>query len=337
MAPQYVLFVPGFGGNELYLPANQFVPASPVWLNYGFLAAGFWRAMQLNPAGTGPVGPLDRALAAGLAVPEYYAAVSDYLANAGYVPISHDTDWRGKLAGYGFILASHIRVLGRDRPVHILAHSRGGLLLRYALAEFTPQERADLVGRIVGIGVPHYGTWSAALALAGYGPIGAGMAALLYGVQSLTTPIFYSKSIGEVQNSWPGLYQLLPAPGAPGITPEEIAGVYNPANWAGSPWPISATHLAAALNQWASVPPVPSDVDWLHIVGAGTATAHDLLMPSQPWSKGSYRWSTQGDGTVPLIWATWPAGRYFVSGDDHTSMPQAGDVMRQMLTWFGPL
>src|ERR1035437_120483 len=75
-------------------------------------------------------------------------------------------DWRKSFSRNTVALRNlivHMHATNGGQPVHIVAHSMGGLMARAALKEFG-DELWPIVGRIVFIGTPHYGS----PAIAGY-------------------------------------------------------------------------------------------------------------------------------------------------------------------------
>jgi len=76
----------------------------------------------------------------------------------GLDPFSYD--WRKPINFSSSLLRNRIFDLYRkngNRPVHLVAHSMGGLLVRATLMNYG-QELSEKLGRIVFIGTPHYGS-----------------------------------------------------------------------------------------------------------------------------------------------------------------------------------
>jgi pimeloyl-ACP methyl ester carboxylesterase len=111
-------------------------------------------------------------------------------------------DWRKPFSSNTAALRDLIvsmRKVNGNKPVHIVAHSMGGLMVRAALMEFE-QELKPLTGRIVFVGTPHYG----APAIAGY------LKNHLWGFELLALMgTFLSR---ETFRSLWGVLSLLPAP-----------------------------------------------------------------------------------------------------------------------------
>ena len=93
------------------------------------------------------------------------------------------------------------------RPVHLVAHSMGGLVVREALRRYS--QLWDRVGRVVFLGTPHYGS----PAIAGY------LKGHLWGFELLALLGLYL-SRATFRSLW-GVLDLLPAPA--GIYPNSVA------------------------------------------------------------------------------------------------------------------
>ena len=122
-------------------------------------------------------------------------------------------DWRKSLTRSAAPLRdSIIRIHGANgrQPVHVVAHSMGGLMLRAALLEHG-DELWPKLGRIVFIGTPHYG----APAIAGY------LKNHLWGFETMAVlGVYLSRE--TLRSLW-GVLSLLPAPRGiyPGTRPDE--------------------------------------------------------------------------------------------------------------------
>jgi pimeloyl-ACP methyl ester carboxylesterase len=78
----------------------------------------------------------------------------------GFRSVKHPYDWRKSLRKSADGLARHVEHVWQsngNRPVHLVAHSMGGLLIRTTLMEYYARI-AEKVGRIVFLGTPHYGS-----------------------------------------------------------------------------------------------------------------------------------------------------------------------------------
>src|SRR5262245_18602980 len=151
-----VLVVPGFSGSELFTPPTFFGvgPSIKVWLNYGLIASGGWKLLGLEADGVTPSTNLTGPLVPGLPLPDYYGQTTDWLTRNGWSVVGAKIDWRHTLAQSGLLLADQVGQLAALQPVHVLAHSRGGLAMRAAFPVLASRGQLGLIGRCVGLGVP---------------------------------------------------------------------------------------------------------------------------------------------------------------------------------------
>jgi len=335
VATQYVIVVAGFAGNELWLPALPVVGDLRVWFDPPVLLTGAWRSMGLAADGITPAIPFQPALQGRLVLGSYYGVLSDTLAREGYVPVSYQQDWRLTQARCVSGLVSLILELGAVRPVHLVCHSRGGLVLRAALQALSLAQRQARVGRVVGLGVPHQGSWQGARLIACTDPSIVALSTVLEVAPALLAGQVPMAALYRMVDSWPGAYELLPRPGAAGVDPATIAAVYAPATWSTIRPQVQAQWLAAASAWWAGLPYAPDDVRWLDVVGGGTRTAVTLLDVTRPDLATSYGYSTAGDGTVPQAWALQPGRALAPVTAGHGAMPYDPAVLSVVSEWLG--
>jgi hypothetical protein len=333
-APQYVIVVAGIGGNELYLPSSLLFADIRVWLDTLFMATPGWRLLGLKPDGHSQAVPGFSDLVGRNVLADYYGGMSNNLARAGMIPVSYQQDWRIPLAAVKAGLRAQIAELGAERRVHIVCHSSGGLLAAQVLADMTPAERLATVGRVVGLGVPHLGSWEACGLLGGWNETYQLLRLLLVGTTALLGPIGLPGSLAQVTGSWPAAYEIFPAPASAGTDQSQIDWIYSPAAWAARPT-VLPLWLAAARSRWATAGAVPGDVDWLDVCGTGQQTPDGIIVGFYPGDQVSYLWTDQGDGAVTLASAH-PSGArpYYLTAADHSAMVTAPGVTRAMLSWL---
>ena len=172
-------------------------------------------------------------------------------------------DWRKDIDLSARRLAARLRALGNGpRPVHLIAHSQGGLVARRALQLMGPEEARRVVKNLVLLGPANYGTFSAVLALGG----GHSMLPL-----ARRLGIEPPQGFQQVLASMTGLYQLLPwdAARVPWLAANDLgrpgsgrAGSTTPASTASSAGAGSSTPPSSTTgprSSWATTPgPRPS-------------------------------------------------------------------------------
>lgn len=329
-----ILLVPGIGGNALSTPPTLFglLPNLQVWLNYVSLLGGNWIFLGLEPDGRTPVVPLTGPLVPGNALRDYYSPFVQEMNGLGWQVYSARLDWRGTIADDGARLADQVRDLRSVRPISLVAHSRGGLVCRAAIQILAQSGDLDILGWCAGLGVPHYGSWESVGLLAGWNQSASLLISILD--RSARLPIVGSAvdSLREVVITWPGAYQLLPSPSAPGITPEEVSDAYTSEVWSDSGVPVSASWLAYARDQWSQLPLVPLSVDWIDVVGVDIPTPTSLRIPANLSRPAGWNWTTAGDGTVPSAWAVQAGRRRITAPSSHGRIVQDGRVCRALDT-----
>lgn len=311
-----VCLVPGFGGSELVYHTGRFDVFGPqiLWIAYDRLLFYFerldWSSGWLVPRN---------------AISSYYGPLVQRLWDRGWRVVAPRVDWRGDVAGDAPVVADLVRgeYLRDGRPVHMLGHSRGGLVIRRALAILAAAGQLDHVGRCVGMGVPHRGTLSPATLLGQVNDtllaVYTWQRAIQLGIERGDWPRRVSRTIA----SWPGLYGLLPDDGHPWLTLADLDRVYTCSSYL--PWNCNQGLSMAGRRSWAGTPDLPAGVQWLDIVGSGVSTPNGLGPTGDLSSADTYRWSTDGDGTVWLrSWVGWPDPGLVLAGVGHERIPQDG-------------
>lgn len=151
-----VILVPGIMGTHLRHPDLVGPHSQQLWVDLGTLLAGF--ASWLGDAAVRP-----EALIEG-----FYGDFARYLADRGYRVRTFPYDWRIAVQDSGRALAPLLDLALKEAgegPVHVAAHSMGGLVLRWALARAPddapgPSRLTRLKergGRILMAGTPNHG------------------------------------------------------------------------------------------------------------------------------------------------------------------------------------
>jgi pimeloyl-ACP methyl ester carboxylesterase len=186
-----VLILPGIMGSTLGSP-RSIIGDDTVWIDPVDIAAGHLTELALIP------GPSRHASLGVVLVA--YLRLKLSLKLAGFDAAFYDFDWRQNLDTLGRKLADHLKNEEKAAEITLVAHSMGGLVSRAALAL-----GARKVRRLIMLGTPNYGSFVPTQALRGVYPILRKIALvdLRHTPEELTTQVF---------STFPGLYQLLPAP-----------------------------------------------------------------------------------------------------------------------------
>jgi pimeloyl-ACP methyl ester carboxylesterase len=157
--PANVIFVPGVMGSLLFNETKGGI----WWID--FRARDKIDLLRLAPGGEIDVDPADRIspVTSDLSYEPFLKAVLD---SDDFHPAVFAYDWRKALRHSVDRLrdkVSELYAANEERPVHVVAHSMGGLIVRTALMTYGG-ELVNQLARIIFIGTPHYGS----PAIAGY-------------------------------------------------------------------------------------------------------------------------------------------------------------------------
>jgi pimeloyl-ACP methyl ester carboxylesterase len=265
-----VLIVPGIMGSQLGLPRAPPMPHDILWLDPIDIQTGRLAALRLPEAsGVLPLG----------VVLFSYLRLKLALRAHGFAVEFHDYDWRLPVAQSGRALAARLHALAPAR-VALVAHSMGGLVSRAALA----LPGTSHVERVVLLGTPNGGSFAAVQAL-------RGTYAVVRKVARIAGEASAETLASEVFNSFPSLYDLLPAGAWTGG-----AQLFDAGAWPRSgprPQPALLAAARAARTQLA-----PADGRCLAIAGVGQETVTAVRRRADDFV---YTLTRHGDGTVPVV------------------------------------
>lgn len=298
MALGTVILVPGWLGSVL---GDEGLPpfTDVVWLNPLRILTGAFTRLRLAVPGEPDPPPPGPPLSGGYPLPLYYSLLTRYLEGRGWRVVSPYADWRLPVTTDAAILASVITSEAQANPVHLVCHSRGGLVARKAIQLLQQSGNIGMVRRVIFMGTPHTGSLVAVSALCGW----SYLQARLYSLSSYLPPTLGDHlgvtDINRVMRSWPSLYELLPAPSAPWLPASVRASLYLPATYADSPLSPVASYITAAAAHWSAMPPFPLGPTWLFAVGRGVWTPNSIPDVSQIATPHTFDGDYTGDGTVP--------------------------------------
>lgn len=263
-----VYIVPGIMGSQLGLMRRPPLPNDILWLDPIDIQVG--RLSTLRLPGPAPIVPLGVVLYS-------YLKLKLHLRAAGFAVRFHDYDWRLGVDELGSALAERIRSDAAERAA-IVAHSMGGLVGRAALAH----PGSSKVRRLIQLGTPNSGSFAPVQALRGTYAVVRKIARLLGkgSAESLA---------GEVFNTFPSLYHMLP--GADGSGDLDLL---DPESWPGSgPQPRAELLRHAREFQRGLIAP---DERFATIAGVGQETVTSVSVRNGDFV---YTITRHGDGTVP--------------------------------------
>lgn len=277
-----VIIVPGIMGSQLGLRRTPPDPNDVLWVDP--IDIGLGRLATLRLPGTARIVPLGVVIYS-------YLKLKLHLRAAGFAVSFHDYDWRLGVDELGRSFAARLRNEPSPR-LAIVAHSMGGLVSR-AAAVLPGAERVE---RVLLLGSPNYGSFAPIQAL-------RGTYAVVRKLARLTGDASAEFLSGEIFNTFPSLYQMLPAARC-----SDGADLFDAGSWPGSgPQPDPALLERARTVQSALAHP---DTRFASIVGIGQETVTAVRRRTDDFV---YTITRHGDGTVPAKSAALPgAPAYYV-------------------------
>lgn len=239
-----VVLLPGMLGSQLTSEDRQGV-REHIWLNPRHIIAGHLARLRLDESGRSEADPTYKITATGV-LKRYYGELILTLAEHWNL-LLFAYDWRKDVKIAAAELHAALKVFPDDEPVHLVAHSTGGLVARWYIHQYaarwnvTGKEGKQPPARLIMLGTPNYGLYTAPLAL-------SGQLALIHWADMLDAEHDHL-SFQNVVNSFPSVYQLLPAPTK---LPSKLRqALYQPASYGAAS--VSAAHLAQAERDHATL------------------------------------------------------------------------------------
>jgi len=229
---------------------------------------------------------------------------------AGFHAIFHPFDWRRDLHELARELMQAVDATGS--AAHIVGHSMGGLVARYALAH----DRHRRIRRLVQLGSPNSGSFAPLQALRAVYPTVRKIAALdhEHTAEDLARRVFLTL---------PGLYQMLPSPEEPGQ-----ADLFDPRSWPDDELPPDPKLLACARQRRATLP--DADDRCAVIAGINRITVVSAAVCGQ--EEGfEYLARPHGDGTVPVSRALWSGARTWFAEEKHGALTHNDTVIAAVI------
>ena len=290
------IVLPGTMGSALN------VQGEGVWLNYWSLLRGGLAKIHMDVAGVEPVDLLD----------DFYGPLLEFLARSHRVEI-FPYDWRLSVRDAAAKLADKLEtwlpeIERTQQPVHIVAHSMGGLVTRAMIADggrgaaLWRRIQALPNSRFLMLGTPNRGSYEAVRWLTGYNATEANL--------SLLDMTHDTDEIIDLVRAFPGLVELLPFD-------DDSRDFAQRALWQdlrkalSARWPVTdEAVLQQARDTWALLKAAPADPKFMiYVAGCQDATVIDYQVADyeDPLLAGRKRLeflaTPCGDGTV-----SWKSG-----------------------------
>lgn len=305
-----VLILPGIMGSKLGKRKARLFFDDTIWIDPADIIAGNLRQLSLVD-GRKDIKPLGVILFA-------YLKLKLRLKQAGFDADFYPFDWRQSIPVLGKELADQVRKetgqkSGRQH-LYLVAHSMGGLVSRAGLKILKEKGEDHKVRRLVMLGTPNFGSFAPVQALMGSYMIIKRIAALDLG-NSL------KDLVNKVFNTFPGLYQMMPAP-------LKFSGLdlYNAANWPGIGMGPRSDLLPEAPKVHETL--IPGNDLFTLIAGINQETVVNIRREGNGFV---YSISMEGDGTVPLVYAQLDGVNTYFVEEEHGSLPNNADVSRAVI------
>lgn len=325
-----VVVLHGVMGSELSV-FDRSGDGDNVWVNLLRIASGRLRHLRLGDDGLSDASPGADVRVTGI-LKRYYGELLLALSDAWNVR-AFWYDWRKDVNVAADELQAQLSGwFGDAVPVHLVAHSMGGLVARSLIANHprrwrTMWDAGDATagrvpgthgGRLVMLGTPNHGSFAIPQAIVGLDDL----------VQKLTLIDIRHNlpEILEILNSFVGSFQMLPSP----IALPEMAPLYEPATW--GDLNIVEARLANARAQHEALRDVVDPERMVYVAGTNRATYDDIDDFKHLDRKESYGVTWAGDGRVPhrlgmLATADGrPVPAYYVD-EDHGGLPENARIL----------
>jgi pimeloyl-ACP methyl ester carboxylesterase len=287
-----VVVIHGIMGGEL-TTTNRGGAGEQVWVKAFRIMTGWLTRLRLGEDGYSDYDPTYTVRATGI-MKRYYGELLLSLSERWNVR-AFWFDWRKDLKVAASELDTQIGGwFGEGAPVHIVAHSMGGLVARTFIQKF-PERWASmkdgddmkLGGRLVMLGTPNQGSFA--------------IPQVITGIEGLVRKLTLldirhnSQQLSEVFNSFVGSYQMLPSPNAM----PEMGRLYDAGTYRG--YNVPQAHLDTALKQHEFIRKTIDPDRMFYIAGADQPTYNGIK--SDGWdqlnSLDAYTVTRDGDGRVP--------------------------------------
>jgi len=274
-----------------------------VWLKYLALFKGGLGRLRMGTAGIGPTGLVE----------DFYGPLLEFLARSHRVEI-FPYDWRLSVRDAAVHLADKLEgwlpdIERQGQPVHLVAHSMGGLVVRSLIAD--GERGTALWRRIVNLpgsrflmlGTPNLGSHEAVRWLTGHNPTQTKL--------TLLDIVHSTDDIIDIVSRFPGLLELLPFDPAGVDFAQQGLWIELKQQLAARWQPADGQALMTARGTWDFLKnAAPDPRHMVYVAGCQKATVVDYRLADydEPRLAGRKRLefiaTGEGDGTV-----TWNSGR----------------------------
>ena len=317
-----VMVLHGIMGGELTLFDSD-AHRTPIWVRILRLLGGAFTRLGLDPRGKS----VERIEATGI-LKRYYGEQLLALQGSGWRTHAFWYDWRLDIQESAARLARRIDECFGDEPVHLVAHSMGGLVCRAFIRDNRRRwdswwdGKGERGGRLIMLGTPNHGSFRIPQLLSGLNDVLRAVALLDFGNSR--------EDLVRIAATFDGVFQMLPSP----LVLPAAAKLYDSRLYE---VPIDGRRFDLARRFHERLADVVQRDRMVYVAGLGQPTSVGVKSYDREGLRllAGYEVNTAGDGTVPhQLGRLSDAGggqvdTYYVAAD-HQDLPVDARVMGAM-------
>ena len=314
-----VVLLPGLMGTNLE-SVDASGDADRVWINFFRMAFGRMSDLRLGEDGQ-PLPPPPHIRTGGIHSGTYLKLLFELQSQWDAIPFGYD--WRVDLKLSAAALAERIRKWAKGEPVHLVAHSMGGVLARTFIKTF-PDVWAGMQdgtgkgrgGRLVMMGTPNRGAFAIVLALSGEEKLVKTLAKI--------DARHNARQLLEILNTFPGSYQLLPSPRMD--LGDDHRRLFDAATWGSLPVRPGLLKQGKQFQEWLH--PVIDPDRLVYVAGYDQPTPVRVRIDGP--GRFTYEVTEEGDGRVPHSLGLLENVRTYWVNESHGNLPRNRPVVQAM-------
>jgi len=318
-----VIVIHGIMGAELSVSSNG--GGDVMWVNAFRIMRGWLDRLRLDAEGRREANEKFKVSASGI-MKRYYGELILSLAQRSNVQ-AFWFDWRKDLDYAADALNLKINEwFGNNAPVHIVAHSMGGLAARTFIAKYPArwasmwdsEENGRRGGRFIMLGTPNYGSFTIPTVMTGL----EGMVRKL----ALLDLRHSADELLETLNTFVGSYQMLPSPR---VVPE-AEPLYNAATYSQFKITVSQSHLDAARKFHDKIAGAVDTKRMIYVAGDNRPTLSGIRNWNKLNSLDGYDVTPDGDGRVPHRLGLLSGVETYYIDEDHGALSTNSTILRAL-------
>ncbi len=229
-------------------------------------------------------------------------------------------DWREDIRKSAERLDGELRAFGDGTPVHLVAHSMGGLVARHLIRHSEPtwaavagDDDGRSGGRLVMMGTPNRGSFSPVQAMTGTDKMVRRLA--------LADQRHGLAEIASIIATFPGLYQMLPSASVD-LEGDDHGRLFEATTW---PTHVHQALLTRAAEFQRDLDEVIDPDRMIYVAGCNQMTTSRVTV--EPDRSFRYDVSLDGDGTVPHALGLLDGVSTYYVEDTHGNLPKNPRVL----------